>query len=125
MAYWIQIIEDKVFNKHEIPDSGLTIGRSVKNDIYLNDPSVSQQHARVEVKQLTDGAKIYFIRDLNSTNHTYVNGEPVEEYPLSHGDEINIGTNLFRFLDEENEKLELTKAFKKSWIPGMYYLDDK
>ena len=124
MAFLVQLVDDKVFSKVEIPLTGLTIGRSVKNDVYLDDPSVSQQHAVIEVKQLTEGGLIYFLKDLKSTNHTYLNDKEIADYPLSDQDIIVMGTNNFKFVDEENEKLAQTKAFKKSWIPGMYYLDD-
>lgn len=124
MATLVQLVDGNIFNKFEIAESGLSIGRSIKNDIYLDDPSVSQQHAKVELKQLKDGAHICFIHDLKSTNHTFVNNNQVETLPLTDQDIINIGTQTFKFVDEENEKLAQTKAFKKSWIPGMFYLED-
>lgn len=124
MAILIQLIEGHVFNQFEISSKGLTIGRSVRNDILLDDPSVSQQHAKIELKALQDGSSIAFLHDLNSTNHTYVNNKKVASTPLNHEDMINIGTQSFKFIDESQEDLSQTKAFKKSWIPGMFYLKD-
>ncbi len=124
MAILIQLVDNEVLNKFEIKESGLTIGRSVKNDIFLDDPSVSQQHAKIVLKQLTDGAYVCFIHDLESTNHTFVNNQNIKDHLLCDQDLINIGTKHFKFIDEENEKLAQTKAFKKSWLPGMYYLED-
>jgi len=124
MAILVQLVDGNVFNQFEIDQQGLTIGRSVSNDIYLDDPSVSQKHAIVRKKQLTDGAYVCFIKDLKSTNQTFVNNKAIDEQPLSDQDLIVIGTKNFRYVDEENEKLAQTKAFKKSWLPGMYYLED-
>jgi pSer/pThr/pTyr-binding forkhead associated (FHA) protein len=124
MATLVQLIDGNVFNKFDITEQGLTIGRSINNTIYLDDPSVSQQHAKIECKALKDGAFIYFVHDLKSTNHTFVNNNRIETLPLTDQDLINIGTANFKFVDEENEHLAQTKAFKKSWIPGMYFLED-
>lgn len=124
MAVLVQLLDGEVLNKYEIGKQGLTIGRSIKNDIYLDDPSVSQQHAQIEMKELKDGAHICFIHDLNSTNHTFVNNQKIDSTPLTDQDQLLIGTKNFKFVDPENETLAQTKAFKKSWIPGMYYLED-
>ena len=124
MAVLVQLVDGNVFNKFDISEKGLSIGRSIQNDIFLDDPSVSQTHAKIELKELKDGAHICFIHDMKSTNHTFVNNNPIETLPLTDQDLINIGTQTFKFVDEENEKLAQTKAFKKSWIPGMFYLED-
>ncbi len=124
MAILVQLIEGEVLNKFEITESSLTIGRSINNDIFLDDASVSQKHARIELKQLKDGAYVCFLHDLESTNHTFVNNNQIKTHLLSDQDLINIGTKHFKYFDEENEQLAETKAFKKSWFPGMYYLED-
>ena len=124
MAVLVQLIDGNSINKFEITEQGLTIGRSVKNQVYLDDPSVSQNHAKIERKDLTDGAFIFFIHDLQSTNHTYVNNKIVNTLPLSDQDMIVIGTKNFKFIDEVNDQLAQTKVFKKSWIPGLLILKD-
>jgi pSer/pThr/pTyr-binding forkhead associated (FHA) protein len=64
-----------------------TLGRDVNNSIVLDDEFVSAQHAA-----LTFRGKAWYVEDLGSTNGTYVNGEPiVEVWPLTYGDEIQIG----------------------------------
>lgn len=122
MPVLIQYQNDATVNKFEVNHSGLTIGRSVKNDIYLDDPSASQQHARIEIKELKDGSLIYFVVDLNSTNQTYVNQQAITEHLLSDQDVIEIGLTSFRYIDENKESLAATKQFKKSWIPGILVL---
>jgi ABC transport system ATP-binding/permease protein len=65
----------------------LRIGRDAGNDLLLDDPNVSRQHA--EVRRTGDGA--YLIRDLSSRNGTRLNGRPVKSSPMSPGDVIGIG----------------------------------
>jgi len=120
----VQLVDNTVLSKVEITLKGLTLGRSVSNDIYLEDPSVSQKHAKLEAKELKDGTIIYLIKDLESTNHTFLNGNQVNESLLSDQDIILIGTNTFKFINEDANSLAQTKVFKKSWIPGMFYLKD-
>jgi hypothetical protein len=66
------------------------IGRGSDADIRLDDPGVSRHHAEVRVS----GADVV-LRDLGSTNGTYVNGTLVAEQPLRDGSVLTIGsTNL-------------------------------
>lgn len=65
----------------------LTIGRDPDSDIFLNDLTVSRQHAVLEAK----GGKVS-VKDAGSLNGTYVNGEIAESSELSEGDVVQIGT---------------------------------
>lgn len=70
------------------------IGRKEDNHIIINDPFVSGYHARVFQK---DG-KIY-IKDLDSTNGTLLNGDGVKETEeLVEGDVLEIGRILFKVI---------------------------
>ena len=64
-----------------------SIGRDPANQVHLDHPVVSRRHA--EVKQTAQG---HAIRDLNSSNGTFVNGQPVRgARPLQIGDVVQIG----------------------------------
>jgi hypothetical protein len=67
------------------------IGRSEESEIVLLDPSVSRAHAVVEV----DGGQA-ILRDLGSTNGTFVNGRRVEAESLHDGDELRFGNTRLR-----------------------------
>ena len=73
-----------------IPLAGdrLTIGRDQSNDIVLQDDlGVSRRHAVLE--RLAAG---WSVSDLESTNGTVVNGEPLNQpRPLYSGDQIAVG----------------------------------
>jgi hypothetical protein len=65
----------------------LTVGRDPSNDIVINDPQVSRQHARI-----TQQPTATVIEDLGSTNGTFVNGmRLVGPHVLANGDVIGLG----------------------------------
>jgi pSer/pThr/pTyr-binding forkhead associated (FHA) protein len=69
-----------------------TVGRSADNDIVISDPATSGHHGRIELRN-----GVYWVSDLGSTNGTLVNGEPIIDKQLEHGDVISIGQNTVRF----------------------------
>jgi len=62
------------------------IGRSTVNDIVINDPTISQRHSSIEYSR--NGV---FLKDLGSTNGTYVAGQPIKERWLSVQDSLQFG----------------------------------
>lgn len=62
------------------------VGRSTANDIVINDPTISQRHASLEYSR--SGV---FLVDLNSTNGTYVAGQPIKERWLGVQDSLQFG----------------------------------
>ncbi len=75
-----------------IPAQSAMVGRAPSNDIVIGDPATSGRHCRIEVR-----AGVYWISDLGSTNGTLVNGEPIIDKQLDHGDVISVGQNTIRF----------------------------
>jgi hypothetical protein len=68
-------------------DAVTTIGRDVNNAVVLDDPFVSGEHA-----VLTFRGRAWFVEDLDSTNGTFLNGEPVDGVAaLGFGDELTLG----------------------------------
>jgi pSer/pThr/pTyr-binding forkhead associated (FHA) protein len=86
----------------------VTLGRNSDNDIVLNEPVVSGEHA---VVQLVDGASI---TDLDSTNGTYLNGQPIRKSPLQHNDVIAIGNHELRFVDESVQDFAATVVLQQA-----------
>jgi len=81
-----------------LADDETTVGRESANTVSLNHPSVSRRHS--VIKRNGDGFKI---QDLNSVNGTFVNGIPVNDQGLSHGDQIRLGNIALLFLTGEAE----------------------
>lgn len=74
-----------------IPVSGrLTIGRGNDCDLVLDEPEMSRRHAMVEATP----AGIW-LRDLGSSNGTYVNGVQVRDAVLFTGDQLAFDRNRF------------------------------
>ena len=67
-----------------------TIGRGSECDLVLDEPEMSRQHACIE----STGSGIY-LRDLGSSNGTYVNGIAVRDAVLKPGDQIAFDQNRF------------------------------
>jgi EAL domain-containing protein (putative c-di-GMP-specific phosphodiesterase class I) len=76
----------------EIADSPFLIGRSRSANLTIYSNKVSHQHAQISFQ-----AGEYLIRDLGSTNGTFVNGERVEEARLDEGDIIHVAHWEFCF----------------------------
>ena len=62
------------------------IGRSPKNDLQLDHPTVSSAHCEIVVS-----AEGIAVRDLGSTNGTYINQEKITEGTIEHGTMLHIG----------------------------------
>ncbi|HTT22228.1 MAG TPA: sigma 54-interacting transcriptional regulator [Candidatus Sulfotelmatobacter sp.] len=83
-----------------LPEGEATIGRDPTSAVAIIDPSVSRKHCLLRREE--DGR--FLIRDLESRNGTLVNGVPVKEQWLRHGDEIATGDSLFVLLLEEENR---------------------
>jgi Nif-specific regulatory protein len=70
-----------------------TLGRDPSNQISLNEHWVSRQHC--QIKKAAGG---FTIVDLGSHNGTFLNGVPVKEHELEHGNRIQIADSTFIFL---------------------------
>lgn len=76
-----------------------TIGRHPKNSIRLHDREVSKEHAVIERQPNGD----YLLRDLNSSNGTFVNERRVREVVLREGDDLLFGSMHLTFKDTAGE----------------------
>ena len=83
-----------------LPDGEVTVGRDPTNGVAVVDPSVSRKHCLLQREE--DGR--FRIRDLDSRNGTVVNGVPVKEQWLHHGDELAIGDSVFLFLLQDQDQ---------------------
>jgi len=70
----------------------VTLGKAPQNDIPLPDETVSRQHMEI----LRD-AKGYLLRDLGSTNGTFLDGAEIREAFVRNGSQVTVGETRFRF----------------------------
>jgi adenylate cyclase len=73
--------------------SSLIVGRAPASDIPVIDPTISRRHAEISTDE--NGHAIV-VRDLGSSNGTFVNGARVESAPLAPGDVVAFGKVSFR-----------------------------
>ena len=71
---------------HILREEMMTIGRMKGNTIALDDASVSVSHAKITRKGVE-----FFLKDLNSTNGTMLNGQSINEARLKDGDQVKFG----------------------------------
>ena len=94
--------------------SEVSIGREAANTIFLNEPSVSRRHCLIKRRAPSEDQALksgqtdtehaeFTILDLESFNGTFVNGVPVKEQTLAHGDQIAVGDVMLLFLLHEVE----------------------
>jgi transcriptional regulator with GAF, ATPase, and Fis domain len=87
-------LTDSIF---PLPGCDATLGREPSNALAVVDPSISQKHFRLRHE---DGR--FHLLDLESGYSTLVNGKPVKEQWLHHGDEITAGDSVFVLLLDDD-----------------------
>ena len=95
-AYLTVIIANKEVQRKPITGlNAIVIGRSLDCDLWIDDPMLSRRHCQLEPALEGDG---WVVTDLNSRNHTHVNGKHIlERTPLNHRDVITIGKVHIKF----------------------------
>jgi two-component system cell cycle response regulator len=94
----------------------IRIGRDQKIEVNevnvaLNDLKISKVHCEISAIK-TDDLEQIVIKDLSSTNGTYVNGEMIRQRILTSGDKITIGETILRFsYNDEIEEEYHSKLF--------------
>lgn len=78
---------NKVRGEYYIRKKRITIGRHKENDLRIDDPMISRQHAQI----IQQGRTTYF-RDLNSTNGSFLNNKRIDIAPLEEGTIIQLGS---------------------------------
>ena len=107
--------------KYNLNSASLVVGRSSKCDIQIDQESISRNHSKI-----VNTGKSILVRDLGSTNGTYVNDEPIDEYVLRDGDLIKIGRTIFKFLTGGNiENAYHEEIYRLTTIDGLTQIFNK
>jgi diguanylate cyclase (GGDEF)-like protein len=81
----------------DIDDTAITVGRSQEADLHIPHKSVSRRHCEIWREGET-----YRLRDLQATNRTLVNEQPVTESELVDGDHITLGETILKFISHSS-----------------------
>lgn len=93
-----------VFAAHDAP---VLIGRGLDCTIVVDDGDVSRKHAEIFTR---DGGATWFVRDLESANGTYLNGDRIGESPISDTDTVRCGRLHFEFRrGPETSRIAITR----------------
>lgn len=82
--------------EYPITETYAMIGRSKDAAVHLKDPMVSREHAAIEFDE-----DAFILKDLDSTNGTYMRGVLIKERRLSHGDKFQVGNTVLQFILED------------------------
>ena len=102
MSKLILTHDGAVIREYPLDKERISVGRKSHNDIQLDDPTVSGDHAVFLVLQHV------YVEDRNSTNGVILNGRKVSRRQLNHGDVIHIGRHEFKFVDDKSHDFERT-----------------
>jgi predicted component of type VI protein secretion system len=86
MAKLVLLSQGLIGRTHELKVDKTTIGRVDDNTFPIAEPSISSHHCEILLK-----GKDVVVRDLNSTNGTFINGEKVAESVLQPGQILRLG----------------------------------
>jgi diguanylate cyclase (GGDEF)-like protein len=107
--------------KFNLGQPTLVVGRSSKADIQIDQEAVSRNHCKL----INNGHSVV-LRDLGSTNGTFVNDELIDEYLLRDGDFIKIGRCIFKFLTGNNiESAYHEEIYRLTTVDGLTQVYNK
>jgi DNA-binding NtrC family response regulator len=92
-----------------IAELAMTVGSGPGNDVLLSDPTISRKHLLIEPRP--DGV---ILRDVGSTNGSFVQGSRFQELTLGFGTEVTIGQTVLKYVPQE-EALELAPSDEESY----------
>jgi len=99
----------------------IIIGRSSKADIQIDQEAVSRNHCKI-----INTGKAILLRDMGSTNGTYINDELIDEYVLRDGDYIKVGRSIFKFLSGTNiENAYHEEIYRLTTVDGLTQIFNK
>ncbi|MFT7624570.1 MAG: hypothetical protein ACI9WU_003758, partial [Myxococcota bacterium] len=86
----------------------VSIGRNPGSSIHTTNPSVSRNHGRIYQK-----SGDWLVKDLGSSNGTYINDDPVQQRPLEDGDLVRCGDFVLHFLNDGQAVADTRDAKKE------------
>ncbi len=116
MAMLVLQFGPSILKEFSLSGQVIIIGRSPQCNVFIDNPAVSHQHARVYPE-----GHDYYVEDLGSLNGTFLNGNRVTHSVLSSGDTIAIGKHTLHFTKVQGEQVvteatDASKSASSTWI---------
>ena len=107
--------------RYGLEQTTLIMGRAANADIHIDQEAVSRNHCK-----LVNTGETVVVRDLGSTNGTYINDQLVEERVLRDGDFLKVGRCIFKFLSGDNiESAYHEEIYRLTTIDGLTQIFNK
>jgi diguanylate cyclase (GGDEF)-like protein len=112
------------FGKHfNFSERSIVIGRNKSNHICLEDEKVSKRHCEINIIRKNEAEQV-MVKDMGSTNGTFLNGKSINQAVLEPGDKIGIGDTMLQVsynddIEEEYHTRLFTLAVTDS-LTGLY-----
>ena len=101
MAKIILTVDDTVLQQIPLKKERISIGRRPHNDVVIDDLAISSEHAAIVTIHRDS-----FLEDLNSTNGTQVNGQPVHKHFLQDNDVIELAQYRLTYVADDEQAAE-------------------
>jgi len=98
VARIVLTVDGEILKELPLLKERCTIGRRPTNDLVIDHVAISGDHAVIVAEE-----QGFVLEDLNSTNGTQVNGQPIKKHLLQDSDVINLAPHRIRFVAEPGE----------------------
>jgi diguanylate cyclase (GGDEF)-like protein len=120
-ACLVVIVGEEIGKRIPLGHDELTIGRASTSVLQLDIDNVSRHHAAVVMTTIG-----FVLKDLGSTNGTFVNDHRVDEHRLRDGDQIRIGRAILKFLTSGNVEAQYhEEIYRLMTLDGLTQIHNK
>ena len=120
-ACLVMIVGEEIGKRIPLVDADVTIGRSSSSVLQLDIDNVSRNHAAIVMTPLG-----HVLRDLGSTNGTFVNDRRITEHRLRDGDLVRVGRATLKFLMSGNVEAQYhEEIYRLMTIDGLTQVHNK
>ncbi len=115
-AYIVFLSGPLVGKIHLLEEGTVRMGRAADIDIPINDLGISRHHLQIQLRQ-----GVARVKDLGSTNGTYLNGNRVKEAELKDGDKIQISSStIMKFAYQDKvENIFHTELYRMAVVDAL------
>jgi diguanylate cyclase (GGDEF)-like protein len=113
---------DLIGRRYDVDSLPTCLGRTLENDVVLNEESISRRHARLSL-----GEDRWLVEDLGSTNGTFVNQHPAGDgTPVRPGDKLTLGRTVLKLVDRRDEEAAFyERTYRMAVTDGLTALYNK